>query len=196
MQAIYITDILYHINTQNATHKKQKGKIMKKKTRQLIIGAVVLLTVFCLAFIFGNSLKDSAESSEQSSAVKELLMSVARLFGFRGDINVSRLRNFAHVAEFSLLGACLGTLALYFARRRAVTLARYMLFVSAALGAGILVAVFDELLQLTSVGRVCDIKDVMLDTIGIFFGMLVSAFVYFLIIKIRKMRMTKEKDKN
>ena len=169
---------------------------MKNRNRQIIVGAVILLTVLCLAFIFANSLKDSAASSEQSSAVKEFLMKIARFFGFRGDINVSKLRNFAHVAEFALLGGCLGALAVYLARRKEkVSLVRYLLFAFAAVGAGILCAVVDELLQLTSEGRVCDIGDVVLDTVGIFSGVLLGSLAYFLFVKIINLRKKRQKDK-
>ena len=169
---------------------------MKNKTRQLIIGAVILLTVLCLLFIFGNSLKDSAESKEQSNAVKEILMNIANFFGFEGDINLSRLRNFAHIVEFCMLGGCLGALSFYLARRRAnVTALRYTAFLSAAVGTGILFAVLDELLQLTSAGRACDIADVMLDAVGVIVGVMLGALAYLLFVKVIKLCKNKEKGK-
>ena len=158
---------------------------MNNKTRQTIIGVVIFLTVLCLVFIFGNSLKDSAASSEQSSAVKEFLMNIARLFGFSGDISILTLRSFAHVAEFCMLGGCLGALAIYISRRRTCAgLLRHLSFLAAAVGVGIFFAVVDELLQLTSVGRVCDIADVMLDTVGIISGVLLGTLAYFFFIKV------------
>ena len=169
---------------------------MKNKTRQIIIGSVILLTVICLAFIFTNSLKDSDASSEQSTAVKEFLMGIARIFGFSGDIDNSKLRNFAHVAEFCMLGSCLGVLAIYLSRRKGLANGlRYVLFMAGAVVVGILFAVIDELLQLTSVGRVCDIEDVMLDTTGIVIGVAVGTLAYFLFIKLINCRKNREKDK-
>ena len=169
---------------------------MKNKTRQIIIGAVILLTVLCLIFIFGNSLKDSTESKEQSDTVKEILMSVARLFGFKGDINLTKLRNLAHIIEFGMLGGCLGTLATYLARRRAESLrARYCVCLVAAVGTGTVFAVVDELLQLTSAGRACDIADVMLDVVGVVIGVAIGSLAYLLFIKVIKSRKNKEKDK-
>ena len=169
---------------------------MKNKTRQIIIGSVILLTVLCLVFIFGNSLKDSAASSEQSNAVKEFLMNIARLFGFRGDINISKLRNFAHVAEFAMLGGCLGSLFIYLSRRKASAgIARYLLFFAAAVGTGVFFAVIDELLQLTSSGRVCDIGDVALDTVGIVCGVLLGSFAYFMFVKTINCLKKRQKDK-
>ena len=169
---------------------------MKNKTRQIIMGAVILLTVLCLAFIFGNSLKDSVESSEQSTAVKEFLMNIASLLGFEGDISVSTLRSFAHVAEFCMLGGCLGVLAMYLSRRNGSTSGiRCLCFLLAAVGTGVFFAVVDELLQLVSVGRMCDIEDVMLDTVGIVIGVAVGTLAYFLFIKLINCRKNREKDK-
>ena len=166
---------------------------MKNKTRQIIIGAVVLLTVLCLVFIFGNSLKDSTESSEQSFAVKKLLMDVARVFGFNGDINVSNLRNLAHVGEFCLLSICLSTLSIYIARRKGKkSVLYYASFVGASVFVGLIIAIIDELIQLMSEGRACEVKDILLDMTGILIGALVSSLGYFLFIKIR---LSKQKDK-
>ncbi len=169
---------------------------MKNKTRQLIILAVILLTVLCLVFIFGNSLKDGAESGEQSMAVKELLLKIADLFGIDGNINVASLRNLAHVAEFSLLGLCLGSLSLYIARRKyPVALSRYAVFILASVGVGTLIAVIDELIQLSSAGRACEIKDVLLDTAGIFVGNLLAILCYFVIVKLKNRVKKSKKEK-
>ena len=169
---------------------------MNNKTRQTIIGVVIFFAVLCLIFIFGNSLKDSAASSEQSTAVKEFLLNIARLFGFDGDINTSTLRSFAHVVEFCMLGSCLGVLAIYFSRRKTCAgLLRPLSFLAAAVGVGVFFAVIDELLQLASVGRACDIADVMLDTMGIVSGVLLGTLAYFLFIKLINCRKNREKDK-
>ena len=72
---------------------------------------------------------------------------------------------------------------------------RHVLFLVAAVGAGIFFAVIDELIQLTSVGRVCDIADVMLDTIGIIGGVLLGTLAYFVFIKVINCRKKRQKDK-
>ena len=169
---------------------------MRTKIRQLIIAAIVLLTVLCLVFIFGNSLKDSSESGEQSLAVKEMLLAVADLFGIEGNINISVLRNLAHVAEFALLGFCIGVLSLYLARRKyPVTAPRYLAFILLSVGAGILIAVIDELIQLGSAGRACELKDVLLDTAGIFVGNLLAILCYFVIVKLKNRAKKSKKEK-
>ena len=160
---------------------------MKHKIRQFIIASVILLTVFCLIFIFGNSLKDGTESGEQSMEVKRMLVAIADFFGIEGNINIAELRNLAHVAEFSLFGLCMGLLSLYLARRKhPACFLRYIFFVLASVGAGIFVAIIDELIQLTSAGRACEIKDVLLDTVGIIVGNILAILLYFVVIIIRK----------
>ena len=169
---------------------------MKNKIRQFIIAAVILLTVLCLVFIFGNSLKDSTESGEQSRAVKEMLTAIADLFGIEGNINIAILRNLAHVAEFALLGLCIGLLTFYLARRKCpVSWIRYTLFTLASVGVGVLIAILDELIQLGSLGRACEIKDVLLDTVGIIIGNAFAIFTYLLVVKIKEVREKARKEK-
>ncbi|MBR2387244.1 MAG: VanZ family protein [Clostridia bacterium] len=159
---------------------------MKNKIRQLIILSVIILTVLCLAFIFGNSLKDGAESGEQSMAVKRMLLAIADFLGIEGNINLALLRNLAHVAEFCLLGLCIGSLSLYLSRRKYPTsISRYSIFLSASIGTGVLIAIVDELIQLGSAGRACEIKDVLLDVAGIVVGNILAILFYFIIIKLR-----------
>ena len=147
-----------------------------------------------MLFIFGNSLKDSSESSEQSFAVKEILMRALGGLGINGDINIALLRNMAHVAEFALLGACLSLLALYFARRKeSVSLSRYASFLGASIGTGALVAILDELLQLGSAGRACELKDALLDFLGIIIGTVFACFMYWLFVKTKHCMMQKNK---
>ena len=159
---------------------------MKNKTRKIIIAAIIALALLTLLFIFGNSLKDSSESSEQSLAVKKILTEIASIFGFRGDINIALLRNLAHVAEFCMLGVCFSTLAIYLARRQnPCSLLRSSSFVGASVFAGLVIAIIDELIQLMSEGRACEVKDVVLDMTGIIIGAIIACVAYFLLIKIR-----------
>ena len=169
---------------------------MTNRTRKCIIAIIAVIAALTLLFIFGNSLKDSSESSEQSFAVKEMLMKALGFFGIKGDINISLLRNMAHVAEFALLGVCLSTIALYFARRKEkVSLVRYASFLGASMGAGALIAVVDELLQLMSAGRACEVKDALLDFLGIIIGTAVACLMYCLFVKIKLWLMRKNKEK-
>ena len=167
---------------------------MTNRTRKFMIAIIAVMAVLTLLFIFGNSLKDSSESSEQSFAVKEILMRALGGLGINGDINIALLRNMAHVAEFALLGACLSLLALYFARRKeSVSLSRYASFLGASIGTGALVAILDELLQLGSAGRACELKDALLDFLGIIIGTVFACFMYWLFVKTKHCMMQKNK---
>ena len=169
---------------------------MTNRTRKCIIAIISIIALLSLLFIFGNSLKDSSESSEQSIAVKEMLIKILSVFGIKGDINIALLRNLAHVAEFALLGVCLSTLALHFARRKGnVSFARYAAFLGASMGVGALIAIVDELLQLMSAGRACELKDALLDFLGVILGTAVACFIYWLFVKIKLWLIQKNKEK-
>ncbi len=121
--------------------------------------AWVLLTVLWIGFIFCRSLQPADVSSEESGAVLEL---AHRVFPF---LSMFALRKLAHFTEFLILGVLL-----HFAFRSFCL--RSDLFV---LGTGLAVAAADELLQLLSPGRSCQITDVLLD----FFGVAVSVLLFF-----------------
>ena len=160
---------------------------MKHKKSIVFVAVLAILTVCCLIFIFGNSLKDSAESTDQTMVIKDLLTDIARFFGIKGDINTKKLRNFAHVAEFGLLGACLAAIALHTAHKKGkLTLIKGIPFVLASMAGGIVFAVIDEIIQLTSAGRACEFSDVVLDTIGVVLGVAFACFVAFIAHKIHK----------
>ena len=144
---------------------------MKCRKIIIILVALTVMTVCCVAFIFGNSLKNSTESNDQTMAVMDILSSVAGVFGIRGDINPSVLRNFAHVAEFCLLGVCLALVSFCLVHKnRKITFRQCAIHWSVSVAVGICVAVIDEILQLFSEGRVSDIYDVGLDTVGVLIG--------------------------
>ena len=160
---------------------------MKHKKSIVFVSVLAILTVCCLIFIFGNSLKDSAESTDQTMVIKDLLTDIARFFGIKGDINTKKLRNFAHVAEFGLLGACLAAIALHTAYKKGkLTLCGSIPFVLASMAGGIVFAVIDEIIQLTSAGRACEFSDVVLDTIGVVLGVAFACFVAFIAHKIHR----------
>ena len=162
---------------------------MKHKKSIVFVAVLAILTVCCLIFIFGNSLKDSAESTDQTMVIKDLLTDISRFFGIKGEINTKKLRNLAHVAEFGLLGACLAAIALHTAHKKGrLTLVKGVPFVCASVAVGIIFAVIDEIIQLSSAGRACEFSDVVLDTVGVVLGVAFSCFVAFVAHKIHKSR--------
>ena len=164
----------------------EKRKLNKKL---LIVALMSLLTLCCVLFIFGNSLKDSTESSEQSFAVKQMIVDTLEFFGFgkNVDINVSKLRNLAHVAEFFLLGGCLSSTAMYISYKKGkLGFKRGFALAILSVGVGCFIAVCDELLQKFSDGRACDIYDVGLDSIGVLLGVVLVCAVFFVVSLIRR----------
>ena len=166
---------------------------MKQNIRKWLVAAIAVLTLLCLIFIFSNSLKDSSESSEQSFAVRDMLAFVASVFGFDGEINVSKLRNFAHVAEFFALGVCLSAASVFLAKRKGTPSGKKLaLHLLGAVGVGVCVAVIDELLQLFSEGRACELKDGLLDTLGIVLGSVFICVAYLVWNLIRTRKLNKK----
>ncbi|MBO5938244.1 MAG: VanZ family protein [Clostridia bacterium] len=131
----------------------------------------LLLTLLWLGFIFGNSLKDAAASSEQSGKVHEIVNEVASSVGVDEPISEQTVRNMAHFTEFAILGAllCLDVWTLgispLFAKRRFD-----VLWLLAALPVCFLLACTDEYLQTFSDGRASDFSDVLTDTAGASLG--------------------------
>ena len=163
---------------------------MKQNIRKWLVAVIALLTLLCLIFIFSNSLKDS---SEQSFAVRDMLALVASAFGFDGEINVSKLRSFAHVAEFFALGVCLSAAAVFLAKRKgAPSPKKLSLHLLGAVGVGVCVDVLDELLQLFSEGRACELKDGLLDTLGIALGSVFVCAAYLILRAIRARKLNKK----
>ena len=148
----------------------------------LRIAFPLLLTALWLSFIFGNSLKDAAASSEQSGQVQEIVNNVASSVGVKEPIPESTIRNMAHFTEFLILGflLCLDVWALGltpFHPRRKLD----FLWLLASLPVGILLACFDEFLQRFSEGRACDFSDVLTDTAGTSLGILLFLALFFLL---------------
>jgi VanZ family protein len=125
--------------------------------------------------------------------VKDLLTDIARFFGINGEINTKKLRSFAHVAEFCLLGACLAGISLCLACEKGrFTLRGSIPFVCAAVAGGMVAAVIDEILQIFSDGRACELKDVGLDSIGVILGVAFVCAVTFVVLKIHIARKLKK----
>ena len=169
---------------------------MKNKKFIVITAILAFLAICCVIFIFSNSLKDSAESTDQTMVVKDILARIAKFFGIKGDIDTSGLRSFAHVAEFGLLGACIAAISLCAAYKKGkFTLGELLPFIIFALVGGVLIAIADEILQLSSEGRACELKDVGLDAVGVVIGTFFSCAVAFVGGKIHNARKLKENDK-
>lgn len=141
----------------------------------IVIKRVVLcvLTLSMISFIFINSMFDAVESSEQSSFVLNLLNSVLHSLQININLTEHFVRKSAHFAEYFVLGTLLFLTVKSFIMKLNVK-------ILSASFIGLLIAVVDELIQLTSLGRSAQFSDVVLD----FSGVVTSFVVWYIIFKL------------
>ncbi len=118
-----------------------------------------------------------ADSSVTSNGVGVLIFNILNfIFGNIGmseEVFLVRyipiIRKLAHFTEFAILGILIKT-----------TLADYRIKNSVAISvfAGFLYACSDEIHQLFVVNRYCSFNDVMIDTFGVFTGVILCHFIY------------------
>lgn len=109
-----------------------------------------------------------------SGAVREFINHIFKAVGLPFELNDLIVRKLAHFTEFAVLGVLLSiTIYLYISKRRRT------FFIT--LPAGLAVAVCDELIQMTSEGRACQITDVLIDFSGILFGALIIRLILYFI---------------
>ena len=159
------------------------------------------LTAAWLCFIFSNSFKSAADSSEDSG---RLLLFFQKMFpGMTEHV----LRKLAHFAEFAILGIFASLAVLFWLgrtylapllRRTAsgnapISLRRRIIpAVALASILCILAPVVDELLQLLSPGRSTEFLDMLIDFGGYVFGFALTAAIFLLILR---RRLSKYSDK-
>ena len=143
---------------------------MIAKTNQRLRLCIVLL-VMNLVFIWGNSMLPGEISGAISHWVKSLLSSV--LPDKPGGDDHGLLRKIAHFTEFGCLGLCLSWLV------RMVRERKWEYWVL-PLFAGFLVACVDETIQMFVPDRGPGIRDVAIDTAGVFVGIALFSLVYFM----------------
>ena len=144
----------------------------------------MILTILCVAvyaFIFYNSSLGEVESASQSSTVTDAVQDVAGVIAPQSPVatatgeSYERLHDFvrlcAHFAEFSLLGALLIWCCFSYTDE-ALFLCIPVLLIA-------FTPVVDECIQLFSSGRVADLHDIFIDTLG---GYLGAAFAIFTVL--------------
>ena len=143
---------------------------------------VILLIISTLAFIFTQSMLPPEKSSEQSSAVGEIIEVIIPPETPVGGYVQANIRKIAHFVEFAALGAEVAVFVILFLKKRN--------FVFLSFGFGILIALLDETIQIFS-KRGPEITDVWLDFCGFAsFAVIVytvSALIFY-ICKIRKQK--------
>lgn len=133
---------------------------MRTKKTVIIRAVLTVLTIAAIGAIFYNSSLDAAQSSEQSGSLLEAFNAFLRSVGLNITITEHLIRKTAHFVEYFILGALLNCTVYSYAHRRSVMLCT-------AIPTGAVVAVCDELIQLTSAGRSCQVDDMLLDTAAV-----------------------------
>ena len=134
-----------------------------------------LLPISITLFAFFNSALPGSESSKLSSSFLEFLQS----------LNISLpieqyhflIRKLAHFSEYAALGFTM-FLADYYQSHQFYTVKKLSFFL-------IIIPIIDETIQLFSPGRSAQFSDVLIDYLGISFGVLLFYFVYCLLLKKR-----------
>ena len=138
---------------------------MKKRRLALLIA--IILT---LAFIWGNSLLNREQSSDESAWVLQLVTPILELFVGKGRVTEHLVRKLAHFTEFSLLG-----FELFFWFSYVREKGKEILLL--AMAHGLFAALTDETIQLFS-ARGSQVQDVWLDfagaTAGALFALLIT----------------------
>ena len=149
-----------------------KRCIVKRKSTVALRVILTVLSVLAVGLIFYNSSLDASESSEQSGALLEAVNAFLRSIGIGVELSEHLIRKTAHFVEYFVLGVLLnGTWHAYIEScRRAPMLAS---------ACGFVVAVCDELIQLTSAGRSCEVADMALDFSAVVCASLVTALVLY-----------------
>lgn len=129
----------------------------------------IVLVLLTTLFIWTNSLLPGSISSSQSGFITNLIYPI-----FKNIMSIDKLtviiRKLAHFTEYAILGI---TLAYFYLSRSKQN--KYLLL---ALLQGVITAVIDESIQLLVPNRTGLITDVLIDTSGVVFGILVFYLIF------------------
>ena len=157
-------------------------------TKRRYAPVFILLCVLWTAVIFSYSLKNGATSSHESSTVTGLLSFIMARLGVSEVPSEHVVRKLAHFFEYFVLGG------LSFAAFRLSGARGSTLFAS---GYAILVALADEFIcQNISEGRGPQLFDVLLDSTGAFFGVIVAFLLCSFLAEYRKRKNDHKISKN
>ena len=136
------------------------------------------LVVLVILFIWDNSLQNAISSDGLSLTITQWLSPILYKLGITGDMwSLNRIvRKLAHVFEFAVLGGCLYVALHQFNREYAGL---------KVIAIGLVIAILDECLQLTSIGRHASIRDVAIDTAGVIIGVAVVQVILSIYRRIR-----------
>lgn len=145
---------------------------MKKRT---LVLRILLIALLC--FIWGHSMIPRDLSQEESLSILRFLKPVLEIFVGRGNATDHMVRKLAHFCEFAALGAVMELLE-WTKHRRMISLS--------LLTSAVSIAAVDESIQLFSDGRGALVSDILLDSAGTFFGMLIMGLILQLGIRLKR----------
>lgn len=165
---------------------------MKKKGKMIILTIIIILW---MAFIFSMSAKNSTQSSSISGGFTYKILSMF-FAQFRSIDKATQdsiveglqfvVRKGAHFTAYAILGG------LCFADLRVLDKFKLKINFIIALVISALYAASDELHQYFVPGRSCEIRDVMIDSLGALTGIIVVIIFSKLIEKIKQIRTAKK----
>lgn len=131
------------------------------------------LSIAAICSIFYNSSLDATQSSAQSGSLLDAVNAFLRSLGTNLVISDHLIRKAAHFVEYLILGGLLAcTVYVYIIRVSVIP--------ALALPLGALVAVCDELIQLGSAGRSCEVGDMLLDFSGVLCATVIVWFCFYI----------------
>lgn len=153
---------------------------MKKAV--LIAGRVLLIiAIICtLLFAFYQSALPPAESNQVSSGVCDAIEPIIPSNTPVGKKVHSNIREIAHFTEFFFLGFFTGMYCILVSTSKIGLSKIKVIFILASLGFGTACACIDETIQFFS-ARTPDILDVLVDSAGYLFSVVLIYAVYFLV---------------
>lgn len=144
--------------------------------RIALIARILLIVVIAatVAFIFGNSVLPSAESLEQSDAIKDIIIEILPDDSPAESFVEQYIRKIAHFSEYGLLGIEIALYMIIFERRRLRLAPISLVF-------ALVVAFFDESIQMFT-ERGPAIMDVWIDVGGFAFFSLITYALFALVL--------------
>lgn len=138
--------------------------MQKKRKYSAAFWVFLLLSAAWIAFIFCRSAQPAASSDEESG---RLLLWLQPFFPWMSNLII---RKAAHFTEFFILGALVSCTVRAAGKKN--------LWIP--LLTGLLVAVSDELIQLTQAGRSCEVRDMCIDFSGVLLAAVLFRLIFFL----------------
>ena len=161
---------------------------MDIKVKWILRAVLTALCAFMVGFILYNSLRTAEQSTQQSTAVVDVIQQtvaavapespIATATGDAYDRLHNAIRTLAHFFEYALLGVLGAWCCLSYTLRR--------IFLTVPVSGITGLAVADECLQTLAEGRGAQFVDILVDTLGGWCGLAFALFAVWAVVKIIK----------